>query len=174
MAYYTWILTFHVMAFMSWMAMLFYLPRLFVYHVEHSHKSEFVEVVKIQEYKVYKYIGLPAFWATLLSGVAMLIIYPILLETGEWIYAKLVVVAIMTVYSFSLEYFRVQLENDECKRSGKFFRAYNEVPTLLSILIVAYVVVKTFDLLFTSLTVGFFAFVIYMIMQQPAHKDKKD
>ena len=174
MAYYSWILTFHVMAFMSWMAMLFYLPRLFVYHVEHAHKSEFVEVVKIQEYKVYKYIGLPAFWATLLSGAAMLIMNPILFETGTWLYAKLVVVALIIVYSFSLEYFRVELENDECVRSGKFFRAYNEVPTLLSILIVAYVVVKTFSLLFTTITIAFVSFVIYMIMQQPAHKDKKD
>lgn len=174
MQYYSWILAFHVMAFMSWMAMLFYLPRLFVYHVEHAHKSEFVEVVKIQEYKVYKYIGLPAFWATLLSGAAMLIMNPILFETGTWLYAKLVVVALMIAYSFSLEYFRVELENDECVRSGKFFRAYNEVPTLLSILIVAYVVVKTFSLLFTTITIAFFAFVIYMIMQQPAHKDKKD
>jgi len=162
------------MAFMSWMAMLFYLPRLFVYHVEHAHKSEFVEVVKIQEYKVYKYIGLPAFWGTLLSGSAMLIINPVLFETGEWLYAKLVVVAIMTAYSFSLEYFREALEKDECVRSGKFFRAYNEVPTLLSILIVAYVVVKTFSLLFTSITIALFAFIIYMIMQQPAYKDKKD
>lgn len=171
MEYYSWILTFHVMSFMSWMAMLFYLPRLFVYHVEHSHKSEFVEVVKIQEYKIYKYIGLPAFWATLLSGSAMLIINPILFETGTWIYAKFVVVALLTAYSFSLEYFRVKLENDECLRSGKFFRAYNEIPTLLSILIVAYVVVKTFSLLFTSIAIAFFAFVIYMIMQQPAHKE---
>ncbi len=171
MEYYSWILTFHVMSFMSWMAMLFYLPRLYVYHVEHSHKSEFVEVVKIQEYKVYKYIGLPAFWATLISGVAMLIVNPILFETGSWLYAKLVVVAIMTVYSFSLEYYRVQLEKGECTRSGNFFRAYNEVPTLLSILIVAYVVVKTFSLLFTSITVAFFAFVIYMVFQQPEHKE---
>jgi len=171
MQYYSWILAFHVMSFMSWMAMLFYLPRLFVYHVEHAHKSEFVEVVKIQEYKVYKYIGLPAFWATLLSGTAMLIMNPILFETGTWLYAKLVVVALMTAYSFSLEYFRVELENDECLYSGKFFRAYNEVPTLLSILIVAYVVVKTFSMLFTSIAIAFFAFVIYMIMQQPAHKE---
>ena len=170
MAYYSWILTFHVIAFMSWMAMLFYLPRLYVYHVENAHKSEFVEVVKIQEYKVYKYIGLPAFWATLLSGTAMLIMNPILLDTGTWLYAKLVVVAMMTAYSFSLEYFRVQLENDECVRSGKFFRAYNEIPTLLSILIVTYVVVKTFSLLFTTIAIAFFAFIIYMIFQQPKHK----
>ena len=174
MAYYTWILTFHVMSFMSWMAMLFYLPRLFVYHVEHAHKSEFVEVVKIQEYKVYKYIGLPAFWATLLSGTAMIIINPVLLDSGEWIYAKLFVVALLTAYSFSLEHYRSELEKDNFNYTGQFFRAYNEVPTMLSILIVGYVVVKTFSLLFTSITVALFAFIAYMIFQQPSHKDKKN
>ena len=69
MDHYKWILAFHIIALMSWMAMLFYLPRLFVYHVEHAEKKEFVEVVKIQEYKIYKYIGLPAFWATLANHV---------------------------------------------------------------------------------------------------------
>ena len=52
MEYYTWILSLHIIAVLSWMAMLFYLPRLFVYHVENSHKKEFVEVVKIQEMKI--------------------------------------------------------------------------------------------------------------------------
>ena len=165
MAYYSWILTFHVVSFMSWMAMLFYLPRLFVYHVEHAEKKEFVEVVKIQEYKIYKYIGLPAMWATVLSGLMMLWINPALFETGFWLYAKLFVAAILVAYSFSLEYFRKGLENLTCKKNGKFFRAYNEVPTLLSILIVAYVVVKAFSLLFTLLMIGLFGFIGYMIMK---------
>lgn len=165
MLYYSWILTFHVVSFMSWMAMLFYLPRLFVYHVEHAEKKEFVEVVKIQEYKIYKYIGLPAMWATVLSGLMMLWINPALFETGFWLYAKLFVAAILVAYSFSLEYFRKGLENLTCKKNGKFFRAYNEVPTLLSILIVAYVVVKAFSLLFTLLMIGLFGFIGYMIMK---------
>lgn len=165
MLYYSWILTFHVVSFMSWMAMLFYLPRLFVYHVEHFEKKEFVEVVKIQEYKIYKYIGLPAMWATVLSGLMMLWINPALFETGFWLYAKLFVAAILVAYSFSLEYFRKGLENLTCKKNGKFFRAYNEVPTLLSILIVAYVVVKAFSLLFTLLMIGLFGFIGYMIMK---------
>lgn len=165
MLYYSWILTFHVVSFMSWMAMLFYLPRLFVYHVEHAEKKEFVEVVKIQEYKIYKYIGLPAMWATVLSGLIMLWINPALFETGFWLYAKLFVAAILVAYSFSLEYFRKGLENLTCKKNGKFFRAYNEVPTLLSILIVAYVVVKAFSLLFTLLMIGLFGFIGYMIMK---------
>lgn len=153
------------MSFMSWMAMLFYLPRLFVYHVEHADKREFVEVVKIQEYKIYKYIGLPALWATVLSGLTMLWINPILFQTGIWLHAKLFVAAILIAYSFSLEYFRKDLENLTCKKSGKFFRAYNEVPTLLSILIVTYVVIKSFSLLFTLLMVGLFGFIGYMIMK---------
>lgn len=165
MLYYSWILTFHVVSFMSWMAMLFYLPRLFVYHVEHAEKKEFVEVVKIQEYKIYKYIGLPAMWATVLSGLIMLWINSALFETGFWLYAKLFVAAILVAYSFSLEYFRKGLENLTCKKNGKFFRAYNEVPTLLSILIVAYVVVKAFSLLFTLLMIGLFGFIGYMIMK---------
>ncbi|OHE07878.1 MAG: TIGR00701 family protein [Sulfurimonas sp. RIFOXYB2_FULL_37_5] len=165
MAYYSWILTLHIISFMSWMAMLFYLPRLFVYHVEHAQKKEFVEVVKIQEYKIYKYIGLPALWATLLSGLAMLWINPILFQTGPWLDAKLFVAAILIAYSFSLEYFRKGLENLTCKKSGKFFRAYNEIPTLLSILIVAYVITKSFSLLFTLLMVGLFGFIGYMIMK---------
>jgi len=165
MLYYSWILTFHVVSFMSWMAMLFYLPRLFVYHVEHFEKKEFVEVVKIQEYKIYKYIGLPALWATLVSGLVMLWINPILFETGFWLYAKLFVAAILVAYSFSLEYFRKGLEDLTCNKSGKFFRAYNEVPTLLSILIVTYVVTKSFSLLFTLLMLGLFGFIGYMIMK---------
>jgi len=165
MQYYSWLLTFHIISVMSWMAMLFYLPRLFVYHVEHADKKEFVEVVKIQEYKIYKYIGLPAFWATLISGVAMLTLNPILFETGLWLDAKLFVVLLLSIYSFSLEYFRIQLACDMCTKSGKFFRAYNEVPTLLSILIVTYVVLKSFSWLFTFLMIGLFAFIAFMIMK---------
>ncbi len=165
MQYYSWIVTFHIMSVMSWMAMLFYLPRLFVYHVEYAHKKEFVEVVKIQEYKIYTFIGLPAFWATLISGVAMLSLNPILFQTGFWLDAKLFIALLLSVYSFSLEYFRVQLACNLCTKSGKFFRAYNEVPTLLSILIVTYVIVKSFSWLFTLLMVGLFALIVFMIMK---------
>ena len=56
MEYYTWILTFHIMAFMSWMSMLFYLPRLYVYHVENLDKKDFTDIIKVQEFKLYKYI----------------------------------------------------------------------------------------------------------------------
>ncbi|BAK72015.1 protoporphyrinogen oxidase HemJ [Arcobacter sp. L] len=167
MEYYTWILTFHVVAVMSWMAMLFYLPRLFVYHVENIDKKEFIEVVKIQEYKIYKYIGAPAMWATIASGITMIILNPILLDINinPWMYAKLISLILLIIYSFSLEKYRKELEKDICKKTGKFFRMYNEMPTMLAILIVGYVITKSFSLLFTSIIIVLFAYISYVIMK---------
>lgn len=142
---YAWLLWFHIISMVSWFAVLFYMPRLFVYHAEHSENSGFVEVVKIMEMKIYRYIGVPAFWATLLSGLGLIYLYPVnIFTTGLWISAKLVFVAILTVYFFSLGWMRQKLLADECTKSGKFFRAYNEVPTILLLLIVAMVIVKPF------------------------------
>ena len=166
MEYYSWILTFHIMAMISWMAMLFYLPRLFVYHVENSDKKEFVEVVKIQEYKIYKYIGAPAMYATILSGIVMLSINNSLLDlSNSWMYAKIITLIFLVFYSFSLENYRLQLEQNICKKSGKFFRMYNEVPTMLSILIVGYVITKNFSWSFTIVTIVIFSFIGYMILK---------
>ncbi len=164
MDYYTHILAFHIMSVMSWMAMLFYLPRLYVYHKEYSVKKEFTEVVKIQEYKLYKYIGLPAMWTTIISGGYMIYINPILLE-ASWMIAKLLIVGLLTAYSLSLEIYRKQLENDTCTKNGKFFRAYNEVPTILSILIVIFVILKSIPILFSISITLFFIFIIYMIIK---------
>ena len=172
MEYYSWIIIFHIMAMMSWMAMLFYQPRLYVYHTEHQNKPEFVEVVQIQELKMYKYIGLPAMWATVLSGFSMIFINPSLLENGSWLYAKLFVIALLIAYSFSLEHFRKELAKGNYPKSGNFFRAYNEVPTLLALLIVGYVITKTFSVLFTAITLLIGTFIIYKVLKQTP-KDAK-
>jgi len=174
MEYYTWILTFHVMAFMSWMAMLFYLPRIFVYHTEHKNKPDYVEVAKIQELKIYKVIGAPAMWATIISGGFMLYLNPYLLsgEAGGWMHAKLFFAFLLVIYSFSLEHYRKQLEKEIYNKSGNFFRAYNEVPTILSLLIVGYVITKTFSILFTVITLALGAFIVYKVLNQKP-KDAK-
>lgn len=174
MEYYTWILTFHIMAVMSWMAMLFYLPRLYVYHVENKNKKDFVDVVKIQEFKIYKYIGAPAMWATIISGAVMLYLNPYLLsgETGGWMHAKLLVVFFLIIYSFSLEKYRKELEIGNYKKSGNFFRAYNEVPTILALLIVGYVITKTFSILFTIITLVIGAFIVYKVFNQKPKEAK--
>jgi putative membrane protein len=149
---------------LSWMAMLFYLPRLYVYHQENSDKKEFLEIVKIQELKLYKYIGAPAMWATIISGILLIVANPSLMSQG-WFHAKLTVLILLVAYSFSLEYYRKQLENDTCKRSGKFFRAYNEVPTIFAILIVTFVIMKSIPILFSLGITLFFGLVMYMIMK---------
>lgn len=153
------------MSFMSWMAVLFYLPRLYVYHVEHADKPDFGEVVQIQEHKLYHFIGHPAMWATIISGVAMLIIRPWLFDINFYMYAKIAVALILIAYSYSLEYYRKQLVNGTCTKSGKFFRAYNEVPTLLSILIVTYVILASVPMIFSLAMIALFAFTAYMIMK---------
>ena len=142
---YNWILWFHVLSFVSWYAAIFYIPRQFVYHVEHKENSGFVEVIEVMEYKLLKYIGTPAMWATIISGGAMIYLSDFeLFKTGGWLHAKLLFVAILIGYFLSLERFRKHLKEGICTKSGKFFRVYNEVPTILLFLIVAMVVIKPF------------------------------
>lgn len=163
MEYYQEILAFHIISVLSWMAMLFYMPRLFVYHMENIDKKEFVEVVKIQEDKIYRVIGFPAMIATIVSGATMLFINPSLL-TQDWMMAKLLVLSMMIVFSFSLESFRKILAKDECIKNGQFFRAYNEIPTLFAILIVVFVITKSIPIYFTIGITLFFGFIIYKIL----------
>jgi len=163
--YYMPLLAFHIISVLSWMAMLFYLPRLYVYHQENQDKKEFLDIVKIQEFKLYKYIGAPAMWATVASGISLLYINFDLFNQG-WMKAKLVLIVILVAYSISLEFFRKKLENDQCKKDGKFFRAYNEVPTILAILIVTFVILKSIPIYFTIAITSFFLFIMYMIVRK--------
>jgi putative membrane protein len=142
---YNWILWFHIISLISWFAALFYLPRLFVYHKENEDNVGFVKVVKIQEYKIFKYIGVPAFWATIISGLALMYLYPTnIFTTGGWFHAKLFFVALLIIFFFSMDFYRKKLESRDCTKSGKFFRVYNEIPTILMLLIVAMVIVRPF------------------------------
>ncbi|WP_029521903.1 protoporphyrinogen oxidase HemJ [Persephonella sp. KM09-Lau-8] len=141
---YLWIKALHVISVISWMAVLFYLPRLFVYHAENKDKKEFVSVVKIMEYKLFKYIGVPAFWGTVLTGIAMIAMNPEMFKTGGWIHLKLTAALLLIAYFIHLSFIRKKLENDECTKSGKFFRFYNEVPTILMIIIVIMAIVRPF------------------------------
>lgn len=139
---YEWILWFHVISFISWFAVLFYLPRLFVYHAENIDNAGFVEVVKIQEMKLFKYIGVPSMWATVISGLVLAYMYGF--AGNGWIHAKITFVVLLMAYFFSMNKFRIEFLEDRCEKSGKFFRIYNEVPTILMLVIVAMVVFKPF------------------------------
>jgi len=144
MAYYSWILAFHVMSFVSWMAMLFYLPRLFIYHRENADTKAFTDIVEVQEYKLYKYIGVPAMWATVLSGGVMLYLNSGIFSSGGWMHAKLFALALLLAYHISLGKIRLVMVENPHYKSSKWFRIYNEVPTLLMMFIVIMVIVKPF------------------------------
>jgi len=139
---YEWILWFHVISFISWFAVLFYLPRLFVYHAEHIDNKGFIEVVKIQEMKLFKYIGVPSMWATIFSGAYLSYLYGF--AGNGWLHTKISFVVLLVVYFYSMDKYRKEFLEDRCTKSGKFFRVYNEVPTILMLVIVGMVVFKPF------------------------------
>ncbi len=141
--YYQYFRFLHYVFFVSWMAVLFYQPRLYVYHAENADKPDFVRVVEVMEYKMYKYIGYPAIIGSFATGALILASMPDLLKSG-YIHLKLAVVVIMAAYHFSLGYFMKALKNGTCKKDGMFFRAYNEVPTVGLLIIIWLIVFKPF------------------------------
>ena len=132
------------MSFVSWMAMLFYMPRLFIYHRENVDTKAFTDIVEIQEYKLFKYIGVPAMWATIITGAVMLYLNSGIFSSGGWMHAKLLFLAFLIAYHFSLESIRKTLIDNPHYKSSKYLRIYNEVTTLLMIFIVIMVLVKPF------------------------------
>ncbi|AJC86999.1 protoporphyrinogen oxidase HemJ [Campylobacter sp. RM16704] len=142
--WYLWIKMVHYLAFVSWMAGMFYLPRLFVYHTEHKDNKGFVEVVKIQEKKLYFYIQTPAMVVTVITGILMIVANVDLLKIGGYMHVKLTCALLLVFYHFQNYYYYKQLQNNNYQKSGKFFRAYNEVPTILFIIIAIMMIIKPF------------------------------
>ncbi|MGH1601151.1 protoporphyrinogen oxidase HemJ [Campylobacter majalis] len=141
--YYLYFKFLHFVFFISWMAMLFYQPRLYVYHAENMDKPDFVRVVEVMEYKMYKYIGYPAIIGSFVTGLLIIMAMPDLLKTGH-IHVKLLVVVLMAAYHFHLGSYMKQLKAKTCKKDGMFFRAYNEVPTVAMLVIIWIMIVNPF------------------------------
>ena len=133
----------HIISVVAWFAALFYLPRLFVYHMENSSKKTATDMLEVMERRLYKAIMTPAMVATWALGLALIYLNPYWLE-GGWLHAKIMLVVVLTVYHVSLGHYRKKLLAGTCGRSSKFFRMYNELPTLLLIAIVFLVVLKPF------------------------------
>ena len=132
----------HIIAVISWMAGLLYLPRIFVYHVENNEEKKISNVFKVMEKKLYFYIMTPAMILSWLFGIALLHYLGIDQIQQFWLKAKILLVVILTLYHL---YLGVCLKNfaiDINKRSSKFFRIFNEVPTILLILIIFVVIFK--------------------------------
>ena len=134
----------HIVALVAWFAALFYLPRLYVYHAENRENGGFVDVVKVMEKKLFTYIGLPAFVITIATGLGLIALLPGVMTGGGWMHAKITLVLVLSVYFFHSNALRKALADGRCNRSGRFYRIYNEIPTLLLILIVFLAVLKPF------------------------------
>ena len=132
----------HLIAVVSWMAGLLYLPRIFVYHAENNSEIKTSEIFKIMEKKLYFYIMTPAMILSWLFG--LLLIHSIGFEQiGQtWMISKLILVVILTLYHFYLGNILTQFNLDQNNRSHKFYRYINEIPTILLIFIVFVVIFK--------------------------------
>lgn len=142
MSYYMWIKAVHIMSIIAWMAGLFYLPRLFVYHSENRSAAEFVAIVKLQEYRLFAYIMRPAMLASIITGAALIMANLEIFKSGMWIHIKLTLVALLLVFHIACGMLVSKMQQPSCALSGKFFRIFNEIPTLLMIGIVLCAVLK--------------------------------
>ncbi len=131
----------HLIAVISWMAGLLYLPRIFVYHSEADHDSQ-KEVFKKMERKLYNYIMMPAMLLSWLFGI--LLIHSLGLQTFSelWMQVKTVSVVILTYYHFSLGKYLNDFAVDNNQKTSKFFRIYNEIPTIILIVVIFTVIFK--------------------------------
>jgi putative membrane protein len=139
---YLWLKALHVIAVISWMAGMLYLPRLFVYHAAAQPGSAQAETFKIMEARLLKFIMTPAMIVTWIAGIALVVL-------GQWVgagwfHAKLALVLVMTVMHGLLSHWVTEFDYERNKHTQKFYRIVNEIPTVLLILIVILAVVKPF------------------------------
>ena len=132
----------HLIALISWMAGLLYLPRIFVYHVENLKYQNTSSAFKTMERKLYFYIMMPAMILTWLFGLILISILGFDILSTPWIKIKFFLVSLLTVYHFYLATCLNDFKLGHNNKSSKFFRIINEVPTILLILIVFIVVFK--------------------------------
>jgi len=132
----------HLIAIISWMAGLLYLPRIFVYHSETIKNKEQSETFKLMEKRLYFYIMNPAMILSWVFGILLIHTQGIESLGFLWMKIKLGLVVILTAYHFYLLIFLKDFQLDNNIKTSKFFRIINEVPTILLIFIIFIVVFK--------------------------------
>ena len=131
----------HLIAVISWMAGLLYLPRIFVYHSEASHESQ-KYIFKTMERRLYNYIMTPAMLLSWIFGILLIHSLGFSILAELWMQIKTVLVIILTYYHFLLVKYLNDFAIDSNKKTSKFFRLMNEVPTIILIVVVFVVVFK--------------------------------
>ena len=141
MNFYLFFKSLHLIAVISWMAGLLYLPRIFVYHSEADHESQ-KKVFKIMEKKLYNLIMMPAMLLSWLFGILLLHSLSFSIFTELWMQIKITAVVILTYYHFTLGKYINDFAIDNNQRSPKFFRIYNEIPTIILIVVIFVAIFK--------------------------------
>ncbi len=141
---YPWTKALHVISLIAWMAGIFYLPRLYVYHCELRPGSAESERFKIMEYRLLKQIMNPAMIATWIFGVMKVLTPGVLGWASGWWHVKLLCVILMTGFHGAMSRWRKDFLADANRRSHKFYRIANEIPTVLMVVIVIMVIVRPF------------------------------
>jgi putative membrane protein len=144
MEWYLWIKAVHIMAVISWMAGLFYLPRLFVYHTQVGAGSEQDLLFQIMEVRLLRVIMNPAMLISLVSGLFLALAPGIVKYLELWFLLKVFLVLFMVAYHMALAKWRRKFSEGTNVKTEGFFRKANEIPTVLMILIVILVVVRPF------------------------------
>ncbi len=141
---YLWLKALHIISVIAWMAGLLYLPRLFVYHAGVPVGSNRAAMLEIMERRLLRGIMLPALVMTYGFGLAMAGIPGLVDWHRGWIWAKLALVAVLTIFHMMLARWRRDLAAGRSAHSQKFYRLINEIPTVVMIAIVVLVVLKPF------------------------------
>ena len=141
MNFYLLLKSLHLIAVISWMAGLLYLPRIFVYHSEASHNSQ-KQVFKTMERKLYNYIMMPAMLLSWLFGILLIYSLGFGIFKELWMQIKIISVLILTYYHFILRIYIQDFATDNNRKSSRFYRIINELPTIILIVVVFVVVFK--------------------------------
>jgi protoporphyrinogen IX oxidase len=162
---YQWFKSFHIIGFVVWFAGLFYLVRLFIYHVEANLEPEPAQTIlknqyQIMEKRLYHIITMPGMVVTVAMAIGLVSTEPEVLKQS-WLHIKLLFVALLLAYHFYCGHLMKQLAANECTWGGQQLRALNEAPTLLLLVIVLLAIFK--DNLPTDVTVwAIFGLVVFM------------
>ena len=132
----------HLIAVISWMAGLLYLPRIFVYHVENKDKKEATDIFEVMEKRLFFYIMRPAMILAWIFGLILIYLNGIEIFSQLWMQLKIVLVILLSAYNDYLGKCLLSLKNNSNTRSAKFFRIINEIPTVMLIFIVFLVIFK--------------------------------
>ena len=141
---YLWTKAFHVISLIAWMAGMFYLPRLYVYHCEVRPGSAESERFKVMERRLLRQIINPAMIATWVFGILLVLTPDVIDWSAGWWHVKLAAVLLLSGFHGAASRWRRDFLEDRNTRPQRFYRIANEVPTVLMIVIVLMVIVRPF------------------------------